>query len=65
MSESKKSIFEFAVHDGEQIIVDPTVVMARDKDHADRLAVRAIPTDSDVKIEDVVVVVRPFGNRAP
>lgn len=67
-------LFEFAVianekvdKDGDvteraELIVEPTTMLARDKDQAVMLAARAIPEDWTVaeKLDRVQVIVRPF-----
>lgn len=65
MSKPKQTLYQYSaiLHDpkkGSKVIVKPTTALATDRNHAERLAVRAIPGEYDGDIERVEVVVRPF-----
>lgn len=65
MAKPKQELYQYSaiLHDsdkGDKVIVEPTTVLANDRNHAERVAVRAIPAEYDDKLVDVEVVVRPF-----
>lgn len=43
-----------------KILIQPTTVLAENERAVNIMAARAIPTEYDDKLNDVVVVVRPF-----
>lgn len=71
MSEKKSEmrLFEYVVfykgHDTDpqrkaKILIEPTAVLAENERAVNIMAARAIPTEYDNELNDVVVVVRPF-----
>lgn len=62
-----QQLFQYAVtyiHPKEkeknEVVVEPTTVLANDVEHAKRIALRAIDEKWDDKLDDLKVDIRPF-----